>query len=63
MEASNSEIVDFLHELMRRRGGLRADQLPEFRDYAWSKYPDELDEALVLALEELIERRRKRRRL
>lgn len=116
---TDSEIIDFLQELMRRRGrnavrlaadlGVRhptvyrwlagidvptpanckkiaeysgvpwakvlakaghmptvpvtpADQLPEFREYAQAKYPGELDEDLVLALEELIERRRKRGR-
>lgn len=115
----NREIINFLRELMRRRGRLRsqlsadlglplyrvgrwlsgedvpspgscekladysgvsllkimamaghlpktgeapADRLPEFRDYARLKYPEDLDEALVLSIEGLIERRRERRR-
>ena len=34
---------------------------PEFREYAQHKYPDELDEDLITMIEDLIERRRKRR--
>lgn len=34
---------------------------PEFREYAYQKYPDELDEDLVTMIEDLIERRRGRR--
>jgi len=34
---------------------------PEFREYAMGKYPDELDEDLIAMIEELIERRRRRR--
>ena len=30
--------------------------LPEFRDYARLKYPDELDEDLITMIEDLIER-------
>ena len=115
---TDSEIIDFLQELMRRRGRLKAqlaadlgvghpavyrwltgidvptpascrkiaeysgvpllqilakaghmpkapvipaDQLPELRDYARGKYPDEIDEDLALALEYLIRLRRERR--
>lgn len=32
--------------------------LPEFRDYANLKYPDELDEDIISMIEDLIERRR-----
>ena len=38
-----------------------ADRLPEFREYAQQKYPEDLDEDLVQVLEDLIERRRQRR--
>lgn len=34
---------------------------PEFREYALGKYPDELDEDLITMIEDLIERRRKKR--
>ena len=34
---------------------------PEFRDYARQMYPDELDEDLVTMIEDLIERRRRKR--
>ena len=34
---------------------------PEFREYAQHKYPDELDEDLITMIEDLIERRRKKR--
>jgi len=34
---------------------------PEFREYALQKYPDELDEDLITMIEDLIERRRRRR--
>ena len=34
---------------------------PEFREYARRKYPAELDEDLITMIEDLIERRRKRR--
>lgn len=34
---------------------------PEFREYARCKYPKELDEDLVTMIEDLIERRRRRR--
>ena len=37
-----------------------ASELPEFREYARSKYPRELDDDLVTLIEDLIERRRKR---
>ncbi len=35
--------------------------LPEFRDYASIKYPNELDEDLITMIEDLIERRRHKR--
>lgn len=34
---------------------------PEFREYARQKYPDELDEDMIAMVEDLINRRRKRR--
>jgi transcriptional regulator with XRE-family HTH domain len=34
---------------------------PEFREYASAKYPDELDEDLIAMIEDLIQRRRRRR--
>jgi transcriptional regulator with XRE-family HTH domain len=34
---------------------------PEFREYAQHKYADELDEDLITMIEDLIERRRKRK--
>ncbi|MBA7673062.1 hypothetical protein ES703_81250 [subsurface metagenome] len=37
-----------------------ASELPEFREYARSKYPRELDGDLVTLIEDLIERRRKK---
>ena len=37
-----------------------ANELPEFREYAKSKYPRELDDDLVTLIEDLIDRRRKR---
>jgi len=37
-----------------------ASELPEFREYAISKYPRELDDDLVTLIEDLIERRRER---
>ena len=33
---------------------------PEFREYSRQKYPDELDEDLIIMIEDLIERRRSR---
>jgi transcriptional regulator with XRE-family HTH domain len=35
---------------------------PEFREYARQKYPDELDEELIVMIEDLIERRRSKRK-
>ncbi|MDH5695996.1 MAG: hypothetical protein OEZ00_05260, partial [Dehalococcoidia bacterium] len=40
----------------------RPNQWPEFREYARQKYPNELDEDLITMIEDLIERRRERRR-
>ena len=34
---------------------------PEFREYAQRKYPNELDEDLITMIEDLIERRRRKR--
>ena len=36
------------------------DSLPEFRDYAARRYPDELDEDIITMIEDLIRRRRRR---
>ena len=38
-----------------------AKEWPEFREYARLKYPDELDDDLITMIEDLIERRRKKR--
>jgi transcriptional regulator with XRE-family HTH domain len=38
-----------------------ANRWPEFREYAQHMYPNELDEDLITMIEDLIERRRKRR--
>ena len=46
--------------LMPRGNEARADDLPDFRDYASLKYPKELDEDLIHMIENLIERRRQR---
>ena len=35
--------------------------LPEFREYAMQKYPDDLDEDMITMVEDLIYRRRRRR--
>ena len=37
-----------------------SSELPEFREYARQKYPNELDEDLIAVIEEFIERRRQR---
>ena len=37
-----------------------ANELPEFREYARTKYPRELDDDLVTLIEDLIDRRRKK---
>jgi hypothetical protein len=34
---------------------------PEFREYATKKYPEELDEDMIMMIEDLIERRRHKR--
>jgi len=39
-----------------------ASEWPEFREYARQKYPKELDEDLITMIEDLIERRRERKR-
>jgi transcriptional regulator with XRE-family HTH domain len=38
-----------------------ASEWPEFREYARQKYPQELDDDLIVMIEDLIERRRKKR--
>lgn len=38
-----------------------ASGFPEFREYARQKYPNELDDDLIVMIEDLIERRRKKR--
>lgn len=38
------------------------NEWPEFREYAHRKYGDELDEDLIIMIEDLIERRRSRKR-
>ena len=40
-----------------------SNKLPEFREYARQKYPNELDEDLITMIEDLIERRRVKVRL
>ncbi|MDA8219235.1 MAG: helix-turn-helix transcriptional regulator [Dehalococcoidales bacterium] len=37
------------------------NEWPEFREYARLKYPDLLDDDLIMMIEDLIERRRKKR--
>lgn len=39
----------------------KANNWPEFRDYAQHKYPNELDEDLITMIEDLIERKRIRK--
>ncbi len=39
-----------------------ASEWPEFREYAGRKYPEDLDEDVITMIEDLIERRRDRRR-
>lgn len=39
-----------------------AAEWPEFRDYANRKYPNELDEDVIIMIEDLIERRREKTR-
>jgi len=38
-----------------------ASEWPEFREYARLKYPDELDDDIIAMIEDLIERRRRKR--
>ena len=38
-----------------------AEALPEFREYATQKYPEDLDEDMIAMIEDLIYRRRRRR--
>ena len=40
----------------------KAAEWPEFREYASTKYPNEVDEDLITMIEDLIERRRSRAR-
>ena len=41
--------------------GVEYSEWPEFREYVQHKYPDELDADLITMIEDLIERRRKRK--
>jgi transcriptional regulator with XRE-family HTH domain len=50
------QIVGYLTPLEETTAG----KLPDFRDYAKRKYPQELDDDLVTLIEDLIERRRGR---
>jgi len=52
------EVLFIVGYLPRIAGTVSVD-LPEFREYARQKYPDELDEELITMIENLIERRRK----
>jgi transcriptional regulator with XRE-family HTH domain len=40
-----------------------AAEWPEFREYADRKYPNELDEDIIVMIEDLIERRREKQRV
>lgn len=56
--------VEWLLSLARYLPALEtagATQWPEFREYARLKYPDELDEDVITMIEDLIERRRRKR--
>ena len=46
-----------------KRGNRKNDssKLPEFREYAYRKYPNELDENLITMIEDLIEHQRTKR--
>jgi len=70
-EAGGSDNL-YLHRLVDLRNklacpetelGIDNEELPEFREYALKKYPDELDEDLVTMIEDLIERQREKWRL
>ena len=56
-----------LHKVLAITGHLpetarvKSDDWPEFREYARQKYPDELDEDLIVMIEDLIDRRRQKR--
>ena len=56
--------VEWLLSLARYLPALEttgASQWPEFREYARLKYPQELDEDVIAMIEDLIERRRRKR--
>lgn len=63
-EISGSSITDVLSAAGHIPVSNHIDpiDLPEFRDYARKKYPNVLDEDLVIMIEDLIERRRVKRR-
>ena len=42
--------------------GVKSPKLPDFREYARQKYPDELDEDLITMIGDLIERQRGKHR-
>jgi hypothetical protein len=50
------EVVGYIPELPVKTYA----EWPEFREYAHIKYPDELDEDVILMLEKIIELRRKK---
>ena len=54
------KILSIAGHLPNNGGGSISDW-PEFREYARSKYPNELDEDMITMIEDLIERRRERR--
>jgi len=61
-EDRETSLAPFTERSIRRRKQLSAD-LPEFGEYARRKYPDELDEGLIVLIEELITLQRNRQNL
>ncbi len=55
------ENVLFVANHLSREAEQATPEWPEFREYARQKYSNELDEDLIIMIEDLIERRRKRR--
>ena len=51
------EVLSTAGHLISKNESRLAD-LPEFREYAQGKYPNELDEDMIIMIEDLIERRR-----
>jgi transcriptional regulator with XRE-family HTH domain len=56
----SGESLDYVLHLVGHLPGIveGSVDLPSFREYARKKYPDELDEDLIVMIEDLIERRR-----